>query len=40
LIGATAVDPLAPSAGMAWQKRLEVKLLLQEVEASLLARKP
>jgi tetratricopeptide (TPR) repeat protein len=40
LIGATAADPLAPAPGMAWQKRLEVNLLLQEAEASLLARKP
>jgi tetratricopeptide (TPR) repeat protein len=39
LIGAAAADPLAPTPGMAWQKRLEVSLLLQEAEASLLARK-
>jgi WD40 repeat protein len=40
LIGAAAADPLAPAPGMAWQKRLEVRLLLQEAEASLPARKP
>jgi hypothetical protein len=40
LISANAADPLAPTAGMAWQKRLEVNLLLQEAEAALLARKP
>jgi WD40 repeat protein len=40
LISAKAADPLAPTPGMAWQKRLEVNLLLQEAEAALLARKP
>jgi hypothetical protein len=40
LISANAADPLAPTFGMAWQKRIEVNLLLQEAEAALLARKP
>jgi WD40 repeat protein len=35
-----AADPLAPTAALPWQKRLEVNLLLQEAEASLLAKKP
>jgi Flp pilus assembly protein TadD len=40
LLIANAADPLAPTPGMAWQKRVEVNLLLQEAEAGLLARKP
>jgi WD40 repeat protein len=35
-----AADPLAPTPPLPWQKRLEVNLLLQEAEASLLANKP
>src|SRR5262249_13644359 len=40
LISAKAADPLAPTPGMPWQKRIEVNLLLQEAEAALPARKP
>jgi WD40 repeat protein len=39
-LSAMAADPLAPTPGMAWQKRVEVSLLLQEAEAALLPRKP
>ena len=39
-LSASAADPLAPTPGMAWQKRIEVNLLLREAEAALLARKP
>jgi Flp pilus assembly protein TadD len=39
LISANAADPFAPTPGMAWQKRIEVNLLLQEA-AAVAARRP